>query len=182
MNFERYSGLSITMKRDFKADISDLMYYFECAKEKLSYRIESIVENINGLDFIPPAYIFQNLYGIKKEQWIELFLEMERCTEYEYLILDLTDGIAELWNILKICDVVYTITRGDTMAMSKLLQYEKLLEASEYLDVLAKTTKCRLPVFQHLPQNFEELTKSELAGFIKEKVLPGIELLGEAGE
>lgn len=172
MNFEKYSGLSQLLKREFDSDVSDLMYYFECAKEKLAYRVESIVENINGLDFIPPAEIYQNLAGIKGEQWIELFKEMEKCTEYEYLILDITDGMIDLWSVLRFCDVVYTISRGDPMAIAKITQYEKALAASDYSDIISKTQKWDFPVFQHLPQKFDELTKSDLAQFIKERILP----------
>lgn len=172
MNFERYSGLSLVLERDFNSDISDLMYYFECAKEKLSYRIDSIVENVGGLDFIPPANIYQNLAGIRGEQWVDLFMEMEKCTEYEYLILDLTDGVPDLWHILRFCDKVYTISRGDTLAMAKIDQYEKTIKDTEYSEVLTKTKKCALPMFQNLPHKFDELSQSELARFIREFILP----------
>lgn len=178
LNFERYSGLSQMLKKQFDTDISDLMYYFECAKEKLAYRVDSMVENINGLDYIPPASVYQNLAGIKGEQWIDLFMEIEKCTEYEYLILDMTDGMVDLWNVLRFCDMVYTITRGDSLALAKIEQYEKTIRKTEFVDILGKTKKYTLPTFQNIPQKFEELTKGELARFIKEKVLPEIYGLG----
>lgn len=178
MNFEQYSGFSRMLRKEFDSDISDLMYYFECAREKLVYRIESMVETINGLDFIPPAQIYQNLAGIKGDQWIELFREMERSTEYEYLILDMTDGMLDLWEVLRFCDIVYTISRNDAFALAKIEQYEKALTRAEYADVLEKTKKCKLPIFQNLPQNFEELTHSELASFLKERIVPDIERMG----
>lgn len=174
MNFERYSGLSQMLKREFDSDMADLMYYFECAKEKLAYRIDSIALSINGLDFIPPVQVYQNLSGIRGDQWIELFLEMEKCTEYEYLILDMTDGMLDLWNILKYCDVVYTISRGDPLAIAKIEQYEKTLGCSDYSEILARTKKCCLPMFQHLPQKFEELTKGDLARFIRDRIMPDL--------
>lgn len=174
MNFEKYSGFSSLLRRNFDADISDLMYYFECSKEKLAYRIDSIVENVGGLDFVPPAEVFHNLTGVKNDQWLELFSEIEKCTEYEYLILDITDGMLNLWDILRYSDVIYTITKGDPMAIAKVSQYEKALEDSEYSGILEKTRKLSLPVFRHLPQKFEDLTKSELAAFIKDRMIPDI--------
>lgn len=174
LNFERYSGLSTMMRREFSSDISDLMYYFECAKEKLTYRIESMVENVNGLDFIPPVNVFGNLVGIKGRQWLELFEEMERCTEYEYLILDLTDGMLDLWDVLRGCDTVFTISRQDPLALAKTEQYKKAIEQADYKDVLNKTTICKFPIFHDIPQKFDELTKSELAIYIKNNILPNI--------
>ncbi len=182
LNFERYSGLSALLKKQFNSDISDLLYYFECAKEKLSLRIDSIVENVNGLDYIPPASIYQNLAGIHGRQWLDLFSEMEKCTEYEYLILDLTDGMLDLWDVLQNCDVIYTISRKDPIALAKIEQYEMAIKESAYNEVLKKTHKCKFPIFQDLSIKFDELTKGELARYIKSRILPEILDLGERNE
>lgn len=180
LNFEIYSGFAKMLNRTFDSDISDLVYYFECAREKLIYRMDSMVETINGLDFIPPAQIYQNLAGIRGEQWKDLFREIEKTSDYEYLILDLSDGIQDLWEVLRNCNQIYMISRGDGFAMAKIEQYEKALESMEYADITAKTTKWQLPIFKHLPADLRELTYGELAVYIKKQVFPG--LLGELNE
>lgn len=177
LNFEIYSGFARMMSKNFDSDISDLMYYFSCAREKLAYRMESMIETVNGLDFIPPAELYQNLAGIRGSQWIDLFQEIEKNSEYEFMILDLSDGILDLWDVLRECDYIYTISRQDGMALAKIEQYEKALESMDYGDITARTTKWGLPVFKELPMHFEELTYGELAGYIKSKVFP--DLLGE---
>lgn len=174
LNFEIYSGFTRMMSRSFDNDLSDLVYYFSCAREKLAYRMESMVETVNGLDFIPPAEVYQNLAGIRGNQWIDLFQEIEKNSEYEFLILDLSDGILDLWDVLRECDYIYTISREDGIALAKIEQYEKALESMNYGDITAKTTKWRLPVFKQLPMRFEELTYGELAGYIKSKVFPDL--------
>ena len=174
LNFEVYSGFSRLLSRTFDSDISDLMYYFACAREKLACRMESMVETVNGLDFIPPAEIYQNLAGIRGSQWMDLFQEIEKSSEYEYLILDLTDSIMDLWEVLKGCDHIYTISRDDGMAMAKIEQYEKVLEQMEYGEITARTTRWKLPVFKQLPRQMEELTYGELAKYIKTKVFPDL--------
>ncbi len=172
LNFEAYSGFGRMLSREFKSDISDLAYYFSCAREKLFYRMESIIETINGLDFIPPADIYQNLMGIRGAQWIDLFEEIERVSEYEYLILDLTDCLMDLWDILQYCDRIYTIVRDDPIAIAKVEQYEKILENMNCEDITAKTRKCKLPLFKKLPLRFEELTYGDLAAYIKGEIYP----------
>ena len=172
LNFEIYSGFGKILSRSFNSDISDLMYYFSCAREKLAYRMESMVETVNGLDFIPPAEIYQNLAGIRGSQWIDLFQEIEKTSEYEYLILDLTDGIMDLWEVLKECDNIYTIYREDGIAMAKIEQYERALEHMDFGDITARSTRFKLPVFRQLPIHFEELTYGELAVYIREKIFP----------
>ncbi len=176
LNFEAYSGFSRMLSRDFKSNISDLAYYFSCAREKLFYQLESMVENIGGLDFIGPAEIYMNLSDIRGTQWIDLFHEIEKISDYEYLVLDLSDCLMDLWEVLQSCDVVYTIIRDDPLALAKVEQYEKALESMKYEDIKAKTKKWNLPIFKKLPLRFEELTYGELAGYIKTKVFP--ELFG----
>lgn len=180
LNFETYSGLGRMLNREFKNDISDLAYYYSCAREKLFYRMESMVETVNGMDFIPPTNIYQNLAGIRGAQWVDLFREIEKVSEYEYLLLDLSDSIMDLWEVLRCCDRVYTITKEDALAAAKVEQYEKILEDTDYGDITAKTRKWHLPVFKQLPLYFEELTYGELAGYIKREVFP--DLLGEKME
>lgn len=177
LNFEIYSGFSRMLCRNFNSDISDLMYYFACAREKLVYRLESMIETVNGLDFIPPAEIYQNLAGIRGNQWLDLFQEIERVSEYDFMILDLTDGIMDLWEVLRGCDHIYTITREDGLSMAKVEQYEKALESLNYGDINARTVKWKLPIFKQLPSQFEELTYGELAAYIRSQVFP--ELIAE---
>ena len=163
-----------TWREQFENDISDLMYYFECAREKLSYRLESMVETVNGLDFIPPSEIYQNLAGIRGGQWMDLFKELEKTSEYEYLILDLSDNVLDLWDILRNCTRIYTISRDDGLAMAKIEQYEKALEYMNYGDINVKTTKWKLPIFRELPARIEELTYGDLAAYIKKQVFPDL--------
>lgn len=174
LNFEAYSGFARMLSRHYENDLSDLMYYFECAREKLSYRLESMVETVNGLDFVPPAEIYQNLAGIRGNQWIDLFLEIEKTSEYEYLILDLSDIVTDLWDILRHCECIYTISRDDGLAMAKIDQYERALEHMNYGDINVRTAKWKLPIFRELPARFEELTYGELAGYIKSQVFPDL--------
>ncbi|MCR4789163.1 MAG: hypothetical protein K5888_11295 [Lachnospiraceae bacterium] len=177
LNFENYSGLSSLLKREFESDISDLMYYFECAKEMLSVRLESITEKIGDLDFVPPVMIYRNLSGVRAEKWIELFRHMEQTTEYEYLVLDLVDGMQDMWEILRYSDMVYTISKQDTFARAKVYQYEKALAAMDYDDILEKTKKLSFPVFHHLFQRFDDLSTGELYSFVKAHIIPEIEML-----
>ena len=180
LNFENYSGFSRMLNREFKNDITDLMYYFGCAREKLVYRLESMVETVNKLDFIPPADILHNLTGIRGSQWADLFGEMERTSEYEFLILDLSDSLTDLWEVLRSCDIIYTIQRDEGLSMAKLEQYERALSAMDYGDVSAKTVKWKLPFFKKLPASFEELTYGDLASYIKKEVFK--DLLEEEGK
>lgn len=167
LNFEHYSGFRKLTERDFAVDLIDLIYYMKHAKEKLIYRLQSMIQTINGLDYIPPAVSFQDMNEIPAGEWLELLDEIGRNSRYDYLILDLNESLAGIFEILQSCDYIYTIEKNDGMAYAKISQYEELLMRKEYTDILEKTKKVQLPYFRHLPLQIEQLLYSELAEYMK---------------
>ena len=167
INFENYSGFGQMLRREFSMDMMDLMYYFRCAKDKLSLRLPSIIQNINGLDYIPPM---QSLAGVREasgRQWLELCEHIAGIGQYEYIILDLDDGMEGLFDLLRHCHRIYTITKDDSFAVAKISQYEQILRFNELEEIADKTVKCRFPIFKEVPVNLEQMTHGELAGYVK---------------
>lgn len=167
LNFECYSGFSHLLHRDFQADMLDMVYYFRCAKEKFSMRFSSIVQNVNGLDFIPPGQSGVDMKEITGENWFELIEAIEEVSDYEYMILDLTDDMNGLFELLSVCHKIYTITKDDGFAMAKMKQYEKILQLNDLSDISEKTVKCRFPFFNKLPEDINLMTYGEFAGYVK---------------
>lgn len=167
LSFEYYAGWSNFLKQEGYADLSDLLGLLEEPKEKFCYRLKILERKVGGLFYIAPVYSPQNLLLVNIFQWRLLLERIMQEGGYEYIILDLSEGIQGIFEILRMCDYVYTLTRSDGMAQGKIDQYEQLLRMYEYEDVLHKTKKQLLPVFQNLPLQIEQYTKSELADYIK---------------
>lgn len=167
INFESYSGFGQMLRREFAMDMMDLMYYFRCAKDKLPLRLPSIIQNINGLDYIPPAQSYVGVREANGVQWLELCEYIAGIGQYEYIILDLDDGMEGLFDLLKRCHKIYTITKDDSFAVAKISQYEQILKFNELEEIAEKTVKCRFPTFKEVPLNLELMTHGELAGYVK---------------
>lgn len=167
LNFEMYSGLGELLRRDYQTDMLDVMYYFQSAREKLALRLPTIIQNAGGLDYIPPMQYALGIKEVPGEQWLALCRDIAVIGEYEYMILDLDDGIDGLFELLKSCQKIYTITKDDPFAMAKLRQYEQMLQCGELEEITEKTVKCRFPVFQQLPGSLDMMTHGELAGYVK---------------
>ncbi len=176
MNFEAFSGLDKMLARDFKGSVSDLIYYNECAREKLAGQLEMMTEEAGGMDFLPPMKSFIELRSIKKEQWSSLLRTIGKVTEYEYLIMDLTEHTDGLLDILRTCDRVYTIVRDDTFSRARCFQYEDLLRRMNYEDIRMRTQYWKLPVFREIPAGIEDLTRGELAVYIRGHLLQDREI------
>ncbi len=167
LNFEMYSGLGELLRREYQTDMLDVMYYFQSAREKLALRLPAIIQNAGGLDYIPPMQYSLGIREVPGEQWLALCSDIAAIGGYEYMILDLDDGIDGLFDLLKSCQKIYTITREDPFAQAKLRQYEQMLQQGELEEISEKTVKCRFPIFQELPDSLEMMTHGELAGYVK---------------
>lgn len=152
LNFECCSGLGKVLGRTFGTEFSQLLYYLQEPEEEFLSRLYRQAETVNGMDMIPPALKGYDLFGMKVEEWLRL-LEVLQYSRYDYIILDLSDGIEGLFEILLRCARVFTIVREDGFADAKLEQYEDMVNKADFADVLKKTRKIRLPVFRKLPRD-----------------------------
>lgn len=166
-NFENYSGFGQMLRREFAMDMMDLMYYFRCDREKLALRLPAVTQNINGLDYIPPMQSYAGQREVTGGQWLELCRCIAGIGQYEYIILDLDDSMDGLFDLLRGCYKIYTITREDSFATAKISQYEQILKFNEMEEIAEKTVKCRFPVFKDITVDMNLMTHGELAGYVK---------------
>ena len=167
LNFEPFSGLSGLMSGSGDKDLTDLVYYMQGGKERLVYKLESMVGNVNGLDYISPAFSFVDLGQVREESWLMLIETLKELGTYDNVILDLSEMVHGLLNVLRQCDYIYTISDREGMALSRMKQYEVLLKNLDYEDVLDRSRKCELPRFKKLPASIEELPYSDLAVYVR---------------
>ncbi|MBQ6888020.1 MAG: hypothetical protein IJN54_10960 [Lachnospiraceae bacterium] len=167
LNFESFSGLGQFLQNDINMDLTDLLYYYSNTRERFRYRLESSLQTINGLYFVPPAVSFMDLQSINAETWIELLMAIEDEGMFEYIILDLSDCVQGLLELLRKCSIVYTILKEDNMAVAKIRQYEELLADMEYQDILDKTKKQKIPHIRQIAPRLEQVTYGELGEYVR---------------
>lgn len=167
LNLETCSGFAKLFNKEYTADILDAMYYFQTAREKFSLRMPAVVQNAGGLDYIPPVQHSLELQEVTGTQWLELCRNIAAIGQYEYIILDLDEGVNGLFTLLKSCCKIYTITKEDTFAEAKMEQYEQTLKFSGLEEIAQKTVKCRFPIFRELPTDLERMTQGELAAYVR---------------
>ena len=167
LNFEHYAGISELLPDMQTLDLADLLYFLNAQKDKFRMRLQTILKHKGALAYVPPVKSGQNLITVTPQEWLGLLERIEELEEYEYVVLDLGESMQGLFEILRMCRHVYTLTREDRIARGKLLQYEQVLALYEYGDVLGKTKRLSLSHIQKLPEELEQLTKGDLADLVK---------------
>lgn len=170
MNFEHYAGIMELLPDMQTRDMADLLYFLTAEKDKFRLRLQTIIQRKGGLDYIPPMKAGQNLLPITAMEWMSLLQKISELGEYEYVVLDLSENVQGLFDILRMCTKVYTLTKEDRIAQGKMLQYEQVLSFYQYEDVLEKTTLCCIPRIHKLPDSLEQYTRGELADYVRAEV------------
>lgn len=136
-----------------------------------------MVQTAGILDFIPPVQSPLDIRGTPWQDWIRLLQEISMHTSYETVILDIGNGIDEVFQLLDLCRTVYMPVRSDRMSVCKIAQFEKLLQMLDYSQVLAKTVKMKLPFYSGVQRGTfqpEQLVWSELGDYVREMIQKGL--------
>lgn len=170
LNFEHYAGITELLPDRQTRDLADLLYFLTAEEEKFRLRIQTMIQHKGSLHYVPPMRMGQNLLTITATEWLQLLQRIGEFGEYEYVVLDLSESMQGLFDILRMCTKVFTLTQNDKVSQAKLLQYEQLLSFCDYGDILEKTKRCSLPTIRKLPEELEQYTRGELAEFVKREV------------
>lgn len=171
LNFESLSGFPYLLGYSTGKDISDLLYYLETAPERFSMYLKECVKTLDNLDYVLPMNAMHNMLLVKPEQWRRLIRALVRESDYEVIILDLSEGMQGLFEILRMCTHVYTLTREDRYACAKVEQYEQLLQLSDYEDVLKKMRKRRIPYMREIPDGLAYQPGAEFSSYVKNMLM-----------
>lgn len=170
LNFEHYVGITDLLPDMQTRDLADLLYFLNSDQERFRLRLQTMIMKKGNLDYVPPMRSGQNLLTISAGEWMQLLRKIAELGEYEFVILDLSESMQGLFELLRCCKKVFTLTKEDHIAQSKIMQYEQILALYEYGDVLEKTCKCSAPKIRKLPEAIEQYTRGELAKFVREQM------------
>jgi len=170
LNFEYFAGNQELLADVQTRDLADLLYFLNAEEDKFSLRLQSMVKQIGRLDYVPPMKYGQNLLGITVKEWLTFLQKLQELGEYEFIIMDLSECMQGLFDVLRVCSRIYTITMDDRAASGKLTQYEKILEQYSYEDLLGKTYRFPVPKIRRVPSDLEFFDRGELAEFVSEQI------------
>ena len=170
LNFESYCGIAEMLSKDGENDLSDLIYFLNVDAEKFNLHLQTMLKRVADLEYVPPIRYGQNLLTITESEWMNLLKKISETEMFDYVVMDLTDSIQGIPEILRICNRVYTITRDDDYAKIKMAQYENMMIKFEYEDVVERTERFVFPKFKYLPITADQYTRGDLADYIREKM------------
>lgn len=170
LNFEEFSGFEELFGVSYRTDLSDLIYFARQKEGSLVYKLNSVIQTFHELQYIPPAMSPADIRDVSGQEWLDFLHEIISYREYDIIILDLSDQVDEVFQILKECDRIYMPVQDDMISQAKLLQYEKLIHMLELDEIQEKTKRLRLPVQPLQKENgnlTQQLVWGEMGNFVR---------------
>ena len=165
------------MQKKFSCTLSDLLSYVRQKNPGVILKLNSMVQSVGQLDFVPPVQSPEDIRGTSWKDWEYLLQELILHGTYEAVVIDMGNGIEELFQMLDLCKFIYMPICVDPVSKSKIRQFENLLNARDYSEVSEKTVKMKLPfctvesVSADYPQS---LVWSTLGDYVRELLGKGL--------
>lgn len=171
LNMEEYAGFEKMMQKKFSHTLSDLLYFAKQKSSVITVKMNSMIQTMGDMDFIPPVQSPEDIRGTSWQDWEHLLQEIILHSSYEAIVLDIGNGIEEVFQMLDMCTTVYTPIKADIMSRCKIEQFEELLGVRDYTQVLTRMIKLELPCGQEIltePFRAEQLVWGTLGSFVRE--------------
>jgi len=156
LNLEEYAGFESEVSDENVMNIGDLLYYIRQNAGHLGLRLQSAMQKLGELEYIPPMLLSVDLKAVSFEEW-EMFLkELLALGLYDVILIEIGEGIQGLFQILQMCDRIYMPVMEDDISSQKLMRYERCIKRLEF-DKIARITQRFV-----LPNNMEEYEKIQI--------------------
>lgn len=144
VNMEDFSGFREMLQRDYRMDISDLLYFYREEKESAIVRAEQIAEKLGGMEYLPPALCPTDLRAVRTDEWREWLLLLLQ-SKYDVIIIEPGEMVEGVEEILSLCDKIYVPVRNDKISAAKLADYEKYLLLSGWESLKGRMKRQMMP-------------------------------------
>lgn len=151
-------------------NLSDLIYYLRQNKTPFLYRLNSMVQKLDRMDYVPPCDSYTDFQQIATEEWQKLIYLIRTQSSYDSIILELGDIAGHDVNLLRQCDGIYVPVCHDIISQAKTSEWEKYIQISDSMDILENLQKLELPDCGRGPGSEEDLLmlpQQELGRYVR---------------
>ena len=143
LNLEEYPNLNLGYLNEEKENLSDLLYYIKQDCEDVGLRLLSMVQQEEKMEYILPIPLCSDLKEMSADEWNKLFVKLGE-TAYENIVVDLSESIQGLYQLLEASDRIYMPILKDEISRAKVACYEENLQKHGLERIYYKTRKLEI--------------------------------------
>ena len=139
ISLEPHPALEYLVDKNFSDDMTDLIYHMKSNSSNMGMILSKMTVHVGELDVLPSFRGQEDLIEIPFEDWKELLDHIEKETDYEYVVVDLSDAVRGLYGLLNASDRIITVSEDNDISHYRYLRYEESLKNAGMEDVMKKT-------------------------------------------
>lgn len=140
LNLEIYGGIGGHFEEGSQT-ISDVLYYARQEKGNLGALLATVVKHRKNLDYLLPVPVAEDVKEIHAQEWVALIQKILEDSIYDTLILDIDEGIPEVYKLLRSCTEIHMLCGRDIYSEAKVHQFENELSLLGYEDIIQKVIR-----------------------------------------
>lgn len=145
LNLEEYADIDGRFSRVEGRSLGDLLYYMRQEENNMALRLSTMIGKIESLDYVPPMLLSTDLKEVNYQEWASFLEAILEESAYENVILDLSESVQGLFQILQMCQRIYMPILDDAISRRKLSQYEDGLCKMGLEEIESRTHRFTVP-------------------------------------
>ncbi len=170
ISLEGFSGLEAILHTSFTGDMADVIYAVNNRQQELVSMIGGMAFQSSSLDILPPMKSQRDLVSISPEEWKYFFTMLEISTDYEYVLVDLSESVSDIHEIMRMCDQIYVTSDLDEIAKSKINRFNESLIKEGYEDIAQKIIMANIVRENERNIGIEDLIRCSTGEYAKKLV------------
>ncbi len=160
LNLESYADIGGRFVKAEGRNLGDLLYYMHQEGGNMSMRISTTVLKMENLDYIPPFLLNQDIKDITPNEWQRFLTIILEDSIYETVILDLSDSIQGLPELLQCSDKIYMPILEDSISKKKINLFDEMMGKMQLRDLREKT--CRFTAEDDMAACAKRIAQEEM--------------------
>ena len=152
INLRNFSGLEQLSGDIFERTLGDLLYFFRRGVEDLPGRVRATIRRAGPVDYIPPATSPADLQEVSGAEWAELLPAILVSGEADCCVLELSDGVRDLTEVMGLCAHIFLPSTGDVIARAAAAQFSDCLRDMGQNGLLSRCSPVILPPCDRLEE------------------------------
>ena len=171
INLDEFSGLEQIMSCDGTRNLSDALYMFKQAGMRYTDNISQCICGTDMFDYIP-AVVCADDISYAGDKVLGQFIDaVAHKGQYEYIIINISEGIQRPWKFMEKCEVTYVADSGDYIERCRFNNLKRYLIENDLEYVADSIMRINLKTREDIDENFlQRIMYTDAYGYVSELI------------
>jgi hypothetical protein len=166
LNLQENSGFEELFSREYKRNLSDLLYLWRHRKDDFAELVKAIACEEDGLTYLPPMQNSADAFLMEGREWEEFFEELRSACGFSFIVADVGVIFPGFWQFLQKSSYLYEPVLSFEYARIRQREFDRLLEW-KYPLLTKSVRRIQLPADREMLREHSSLTQPEMQDFVR---------------